>query len=50
MGKSFRDDEEHTGSFGGNTFENIVDKAVKDSHRLIGDTSIGVHLLEHCGT
>jgi len=45
MGESFKNDEEHTGSFGGNTLENIVDKAVKDSHCLIGDTSIRVHLL-----
>jgi len=30
----------------GNAFEDIVDEAVQDGHSLVGDTSIGVDLLE----
>ena len=37
-----------TRSFGRNTLEDIVDKGVQDGHRLVGDTSVRVHLLEHC--
>ena len=36
-----------TRSFGRNALEDIVDKGVKDGHRLVGDTSVRVHLLEH---
>ena len=36
-----------TGSFSGDSFENIVDERVHDGHGLGGDTSVGVHLLEH---
>lgn len=36
----------HTRCFCGDAFEDIVNKAVKDSHRLIRDTSIRVDLLE----
>jgi hypothetical protein len=34
-------------SLGSDTFEDIVDKGVHDGHALLGDTSIGVHLLQH---
>ena len=37
-----------TGSLSRNTFKNIIDEAVQDSHRLVGDTRIRVHLLEDC--
>lgn len=36
-----------TRSFGGYTFENIVDEAVHYAHRLAGYTSVGMHLLQH---
>ena len=36
-----------TGGFGRDTLEDIVDEGVEDGHRLVGDTSVGVHLLEH---
>jgi hypothetical protein len=32
--------------FGGNALEDIVDEGVHDGHTLLGDTSIGVDLLE----
>jgi hypothetical protein len=32
---------------GGDTFEDIVNEGVHDGHSLLGDTGIGVHLLEH---
>ena len=35
-----------TGSFTGNTLEDIVDERVHDAHSLAGDTSVGVHLLQ----
>ena len=35
------------GGFSGNTFEDIVDERVHDGHGLVGDTDIGVHLLQH---
>lgn len=28
--------------------EDIVDEGVKNSHCLVGDTSVGMHLLEYC--
>jgi hypothetical protein len=34
-------------SFGGDSFEDIVDEAVHDAHCLGADTSIGVDLLQH---
>jgi hypothetical protein len=34
-------------SLGSDTFEDIVDKGVHDGHALLGDTGIGVHLLQH---
>lgn len=34
------------GSFTGDTFKNVVDKRVHDGHGLVGDTGIGVDLLE----
>ena len=37
-----------TRSFGRNALEDIVDKGVKDGHRLVGDTSVRVDLLEDC--
>ncbi len=36
-----------TGSFGGDTFKDIVDKAVHDGHGFAGDTGIRVNLLEN---
>lgn len=35
-----------TGCLSGNAFEDIVDETVENSHRLVGDTSIRVDLLE----
>ena len=37
-----------TRCLGCDTLEDVVDERVEDGHRLVGDTSIGVHLLEHC--
>ena len=34
------------GSFSGNSIEGIVDEGVHDVHGLLGDTNVGVHLLE----
>jgi hypothetical protein len=34
------------GSFRGNTFKDIVDERVQDGHGLVGDTSIGMDLLQ----
>ena len=39
-------EEKRTGSFSSDTFEDIVDEGVKNGHRLVGDTSIRVDLLE----
>jgi len=36
-----------TGGLSSNTLKDVVDKAVHDGHSLAGDTSVGVHLLEH---
>jgi len=36
-----------TGSFSGDALEDVVDKAVHDGHGLAGDSSVGVHLLQH---
>jgi len=33
-------------SFSGNAFKDVVDKRVQDGHRLVGDTSVRVNLLE----
>lgn len=35
------------GSFTGNSLEDVVDEAVHDAHGFAGDTSVGVHLLQH---
>ena len=35
-----------TGSFTGNTLEDIVDERIHDAHSLAGDTSVGVDLLQ----
>lgn len=35
------------GGLGGNALEDVVDKRVHDAHGLGGDTSVGVHLLQH---
>jgi hypothetical protein len=37
-----------TGSLSGDTFKDIVDEGVEDSHRLVRDTSIGVDLFQDC--
>ena len=36
-----------TGGLGSDALEDVVDKAVHDGHSLAGDTSVGVHLLQH---
>ena len=36
-----------TGSLGSDALEDVVDKRVHDAHGLAGDTSVGVHLLQH---
>ena len=36
-----------TGSFGGDAFEDVVDKAVHDGHGLARDTGVGVDLFQH---
>ena len=36
-----------TGSLSSNTLKDVVDKRVHDAHGLAGDTSVGVHLLQH---
>lgn len=33
---------------GGNTLEDVVDERVQDGHGTVGDTSVGVDLLEDC--
>lgn len=33
---------------GGNTLEDVVDERVQDGHSTVGDTSVGVDLLEDC--
>ena len=35
-----------TGCLSGNTLEDIVDEGVENGHRLVGDTSVRVDLLE----
>ena len=35
------------GSLSSDALEDVVDKAVHDGHGLAGDTSVGVHLLQH---
>ena len=34
------------GSFSGDSVEGVVDEGVHDVHGLLGDTDVGVHLLE----
>lgn len=34
------------GSFGGNAFKDVIDEGVQDRHGLVGDTSVGVDLLQ----
>ena len=34
------------GSFSGNAVEGVVDEGVHDVHGLLGDSDVGVHLLE----
>ncbi len=36
-----------TGGLSSNALKDVVDKAVHDGHGLAGDTSVGVHLLQH---
>lgn len=36
-------------SLGCNTLEDVVDERVQDGHGTVGDTSVGVNLLEDCG-
>ena len=39
-----------TGCLSGNTLEDIVDEGVENGHRLVGDTSVRVDLLEDCAS
>jgi hypothetical protein len=39
--------KQHTGSLGGNSLEDIVDKGVQNRHRLVGNTGIRMNLLQH---
>lgn len=41
-------DKKLTRSLSSNTLKNIVDKAIQNGHRLVGDTRIGVNLLKDC--
>lgn len=34
------------GGLGGDAFEDVVDEGVQDGHGAVGDTSVGVDLLE----
>lgn len=36
------------GSLSGNALEDVVDERVQDGHGTVGDTSVGVDLLEDC--
>ena len=36
-----------TGGLGSDALEDVVDERVHDAHGLAGDTSVGVHLLQH---
>ena len=36
-----------TGGLSSNTLKDVVDKRVHDANGLAGDTSVGVHLLQH---
>ena len=36
----------YLGSFTSDALEDVVDEGVHDGHRLVGDTSVGVDLLE----
>jgi hypothetical protein len=36
------------GGLGGHALEDIVDERVEDAHGAVGDTGVGVDLLEHC--
>lgn len=38
------------GSLGGDALEDVVDERVQDGHGAVGDTSVGVDLLEDCRT
>lgn len=35
------------GGFGGDALKDVVDEGVQDGHGLVGDTSVGVDLLQH---
>ena len=37
------------GSLSGDTLEDVVDEGVQDGHGTVGDTSVGVNLLQNCG-
>lgn len=36
------------GGLGGDALEDVVDERVQDGHGTVGDTSVGVDLLENC--
>ena len=39
--------KQRTRGFSCNALENIVNERVEDRHRLVGDTSVRMHLLQH---
>jgi hypothetical protein len=39
-------ESDELGSFSGDSVEGVVDEGVHDVHGLLGDTNVGVHLLE----
>ena len=39
-------ESDELGSFGGDSVEGVVDEGVHDVHGLLGDTDVGVYLLE----
>jgi len=39
-----------TGCLCRDTLKDIIDKRVQDGHSLVGDTGIGMHLLQHYDT
>ena len=40
-------ESDELGSFGGNSVECVMDEGVHDVHGLLGDTDVGVYLLEN---
>jgi len=38
------------GSLSGDALEDVVDERVEDGHGTVGNSRVGVHLLQHCAT